>query len=249
MAYRIVPYSRKSGGAKLLAEKLSEITGEKVLAAEPNYDDTCILWGSSKYEMKTLQPTDAINIAKNKLRTFEKLKEANISIPDFTTDKTLAEGWIFSGITVLARTLLNAAEGRGIVVCSNLPLPPAPLYVKLIKKMKEFRVHVVAGEVIDLQEKRRRNGVRQDDGNRIDGTIRNIGNDWVFCRNNIVEPAGLRQLGVDAVKACGLLFGAVDIIWNRRRNQLYVLEINTSPGLCPSTATSYATAFAKLPKR
>jgi glutathione synthase/RimK-type ligase-like ATP-grasp enzyme len=194
-----------------------------------------------------MQPSAGINVAKNKLNTFKALQAAKVSIPEFTTDKATAENWVRAGTTVLARTKLNASEGRGIVICKELPLVDAPLYVKLIKKKKEFRVHVMNGQVIDLQEKRRRNGVRQPDGKLIDGTIRNIGHDWVFCRENIVEPAGLREIGIAAVRACGLMFGAVDVIWNEYHNRLYALEVNTAPGLCESTATSYARALLALP--
>ena len=246
--FRIVPYKKSSESAKLLAEKLTAMTGKRVISGNPSLDHRNILWGCSSVDMETSQPTKAVSIAQNKLRTLTKLKEANISIPEFTTVKATAEGWVRNGQTVLARTMLNASEGRGIVVCDKLPMTAAPLYVKLIKKKKEFRVHVMNGQVIDLQEKRRRNGIRQADGRRIDGTIRNIGNDWVFCRDGIVEPRGLREIGIAAVKAVGLLFGAVDIIFNEYHNKLYVLEVNTAPGLTDSTAESYARAIVALPK-
>lgn len=245
--FRIVPYKQTSESAKLLAKKLSELSGVQVISGPASFDYRNVLWGSSGTTMATMQPTAGINIAKNKLNTFRALKVANVAHPDWTVEKATAEGWIRAGSTVLARTKLNASEGRGIVICKVLPLPEAPLYVKLIKKKKEFRVHVLNGQVIDLQEKRRRNGVRQADGQPIDGTIRNIGNDWVFCRGNIVEPTGLRDLGVAAVRACGLMFGAVDVIWNEYHNRLYALEVNTAPGLCESTATSYARALLALP--
>ena len=245
--YRIVPYKQTSGSAKLLAVKLTELSGVQMVSGPPSFDYRNVLWGSSGTNMATMQPTAGINIAKNKLNTFRALKTANVSIPDFTTEKATAEGWVRAGTTVLARTKLNASEGRGIVICKELPLPEAPLYVKLVKKKKEFRVHVFNGQVIALQEKRRRNGVRQANGQLIDGTIRNIGNDWVFCRNNIVEPTGLRDIGIAAVNACGLMFGAVDVIWNKYHNRLYALEVNTAPGLCESTATSYARALLALP--
>jgi len=246
--FRIVPYKKTSESAKLLAKKISDLVGTKIVSGSPSYDHRNILWGSSNVNMTSMQPTAAINIAKNKLSTFNKLKEANISIPDFTTSKEIAENWIQSGVTVLARQKLNASEGRGIVVSTTLPLVDAPLYVKLIKKKKEFRVHVLNGQVIDVQEKRRRNGIRDENGKRPNGMVRNIGNNWVFCRNNITEPDGLRDLGIAAVKACGLLFGAVDIIYNQHYNKLYVLEINTAPGLCETTATKYAEGLVNLPK-
>ncbi len=108
-----------------------------------------------------------------------------------------------------------------------------------MKKKKEFRVHVVNGSVIDVQQKKKRNGVETT------SLIRNLANGWIFAHEGVVEPAGLREMGVAAVAAVGLAFGAVDIIWNEKQNQCYVLEINTAPGLCQTTCDKYADAFAR----
>lgn len=242
MQFRIVPYSLTSESGLLIASKMTELAGYKVDAGNPSYDHLNLLWGSSAIQMKTLQPTEAINIAKSKLLTFNKLKEAGVSIPDFTCSKQEAEEWVRAGVTVFVRKKLNASSGRGIVVATKLPLDDAPLYVKSISKTKEFRVHVVGDQAIDLQEKRRKNGSKANE------MIRNLDNGWVFCRQNIVAPAGLQELGVSAVKAIGLLFGAVDIIFDSVGNRLYVLEVNTAPGLTNSTAVSYARAFLNLPQ-
>lgn len=246
MTYRIVPYKPSSESAKLLALKMTELGGKRVTSGNPSYDHTNILWGNSSVPLENFQSAEAIRIAKNKLHTFNKLKDTGVTIPEYTTSKTVAEGWIRDGIVVVARQKLNGSEGRGIVVCRNLPIVEAPLYVKLIDKNKEFRVHACNGVAIDVQEKRRRNGARNVDGTRPDGLIRNIDNNWVFCRNGIDEPRGLRELGVRAVQEIGLLFGAVDIIHNTRNGSLYVLEVNTAPGLCDSTAVKYAQALLAL---
>jgi len=244
--FRIVPYKRTSESAKLVAQKMTELSGRRVVSGEASLDHRNILWGNSSVPLENLQPAAAIGIAKNKLSTLDKLKSSNVSIPEYTTSKSVAEDWVRNGIVVVARKLLNGSEGRGIVLCRHLPLEDAPLYVKLVEKDKEFRVHVCNGVAIDLQEKRRKNGARNPDGTRPDGIIRNIDSNWVFCRNNIVEPPGLRVLGITAVQALGLLFGAVDVVHNTRNGSLHVLEINTAPGLCDSTATKYAQAFLNL---
>lgn len=51
----------------------------------------------------------------------------------------------------------------------------------------------------------------------------------------------LRQAGKDAVKAIGLDFGAVDIL--TKDDDVYVLEVNTAPGLGGSLPKLYADAF------
>jgi hypothetical protein len=116
-------------------------------------------------------------------------------------------------------------------------VPDAPLYVKYIPKKKEFRVHVLGGETILVQEKRMRRG----SGETINRKIRNHG-DWVFCTKDIVEPEGLREVGHAAVIATcpETLSGAADVVWNERQNRCFVLEVNSAPGLCPSSAKVYA---------
>lgn len=242
MKVRIVPYKRGSASAKLLAKTLSDKIGSPVLAGLPSRYHTNILWGYRSGVSTNLQPSYNIGTATNKLATFNRLKEAEVSIPDFTTNKTEAEKWIEEGITVFARQQINSSGGKGIVVCTELPLPPAPLYVKYIKKLQEFRVHVFNGAVIDVQEKRRKS-LATIEANEF---IRNHDNGWVFCRENIREPETLRETSIKAVQALGLLFGAVDIIYNRYHNKVYVLEVNTAPGLTDTTAHKYAESILKL---
>jgi D-alanine-D-alanine ligase-like ATP-grasp enzyme len=62
----------------------------------------------------------------------------------------------------------------------------------------------------------------------------------VFCREDIEEPADLRDVALQAVKALDLHFGAVDIIWNKKDNKCYVLEVNTAPGVEGTSTEIYA---------
>ena len=124
-----------------------------------------------------------------------------------------------------------------MVVVPPDQVPEADLYTQYVKKKKEFRVHVYADQVIFVQEKRKKNGA---DANPL---IRSHNNGWVFCTKNIDEPDGLRVLGLAAVRAVGLDFGAVDIIWNEKYNKLYALEVNSAPGLCTATTEAYANAI------
>lgn len=237
MKLRIVPYKRGSASALMLARELSNHVGYRVLSGRPLRTHKNILWGNTTIVNNSPQPANAISIAQNKLTTFNSLKLKGVSIPEFTTDKAKAVEWIMAGQIVFARQELSSYGGRGIVVCQELPLPNAPLYVKYVKSNHEFRVHVVNGAVIDIQEKRRRN---ETEANPF---IRNLDNGWVFCRQNIIEPTLLRDTAVKAVKAVGLLFGAVDILYNSDYNTIYVLEINTAPGLSDTTAKKYATSL------
>lgn len=165
-----------------------------------------------------------------KINTFEKLKSAGVSIPEFTTDKEVAKTW---DSKILARTLITACAGRGIVICDKDTLVNAKLYVKFIDKENEYRVHVFNGEVIDYSKKHTI-GEKKD--------IWNHDNGFVFVRN-IKQLDENKELAILAVKALGLRFGAVDII--RKDGKSYVLEVNTACGMCESTSSAYANAIIK----
>ena len=49
-----------------------------------------------------------------------------------------------------------------------------------------------------------------------------------------------------AIKALGLDFGAVDIIYNEAEDQHYVLEVNTAPGLEGTTLQKYTEAILEM---
>ena len=163
-------------------------------------------------------------------------------IPSFTQSKDEALEKIRSGDIIVCRQKLSAHSGEGIVIAAREDeVVNAPLYVGYIKKKKEFRVHVVFGQVADVQEKRR----RRDYEDAPNFAVRNYHTGWVYCREDIVEPDNLRGIAVRAVEALGLDFGAVDIIWNEHRNQCYVLEVNTAPGLEGTTVDSYVSALTQ----
>jgi glutathione synthase/RimK-type ligase-like ATP-grasp enzyme len=185
---------------------------------------------------------DNVALASDKLATFRALENQDgIRIPAFTTDRAVATGWLRDGINVVARTVLRGHSGAGIVLVDqkNAELPAAPLYVQYVKKQQEFRVHVAFGKVIDVQEKRQRKDYEGDTNFQ----VRNHHTGWVYCREDIKQPAELEPMAVATVARLGLDFGAVDIIYNAKSNVCYVLECNTAPGLEGTTVERYAQAF------
>lgn len=187
----------------------------------------------------------AVRVAGNKLSTFRVLEgKDGIRIPVFTTDRSVAAGWLRDGIVVVCRTNLRGHSGAGIVLAnSEDQLVSAPLYVQYVKKQKEFRVHVAFGEVIDVQEKRKRSELPEDFS--VNFQVRNHQTGWVYCREDIIEPTGLRDMACLCTASLGLDFGACDLIWNEKRNECYVLEVNTAPGLEGSTVDKYAQVFTE----
>lgn len=240
----IRPYKLGSKAAKLLANRLSQLLGYKVRRVTHNYvprrDENVINWGNSLPYLKDTEHDSNYSSkeATNKIQTFQKLQEANVSIPEWTTSKEQAVNWVGSGACVLCRKLVSSYSGLGIVVANTVDqVVNAPLYVKYKKKKKEFRAHVIFGQVVEVVEKRKKRDTVQNT------MIRNHANGWVFCRDNVVVPPDLREAAVGAVNVLGLQFGAVDLIWNEKENKSYVLEINSAPGIEGQTVNTYANAF------
>jgi glutathione synthase/RimK-type ligase-like ATP-grasp enzyme len=192
---------------------------------------------------------DAVATASNKLSTFRALENVDgVRIPVFSTDGDVAKSWLRDGIGVVCRTKLSGHSGDGIVLVTqpDQEIVQAPLYVQYVKKQKEFRVHVAFGEVIDVQEKRKKRSEDENgEGVPTNYQIRNHQTGWVYCREDITEPGSLRSMAITTVSSLGLEFGAVDLIYNEKRNEVYVLEVNTAPGLEGTTVEKYAEAFVR----
>lgn len=251
MTFRSFLYTgnRYSESGKLVARGLGipriKTEGSKY---RPRYSDVIINWGSS-----TLIPNvsfdgyinhpEKVRAAVNKLHCFEVLGGLGVSIPEYTTRFETVQALVRNGETWLARTNVTGSGGDGIVVLSgNVDIPYAPLYVQYVPKKYEVRIHVADGKAFDWQQKM--NAVGQAQQNWM---IRSHGNGFVFARNDTTIPEQYLELceqeAIAAVDALGLDFGAVDVVFNERRNKAYVLEVNTAPGLENTTLDNYVQMF------
>lgn len=178
----------------------------------------------------------------NKIEQFQRFALAGVSTPKFCTRPDDVQN--LGAKTVFARTLVNSTNGRGIVeyAVGNGEIPRAPLYTEYIPKKSEYRFHIFGGQVIDVQEKRK----KRDFGDGRNTRVRNVHNGYVYCRDGISPPDGAADLAVRAVAAVGYQYGAVDLIYNEKRNQCYVLEVNSRPGLMGTTADKYAEALINM---
>lgn len=227
-----------------------------------------INWGTSRnwnligrdgnaiaFAHRQLNRPEAVNIAANKLLAFRAFSNTGVPTVDWTEDPEVAAQWQGQLFTVVQRQILNGHSGEGIrIVEPNEPLSQAPLYTKYKKKKHEFRVHVFNGRVIDIQQKRIQivEGLPQQAPDMAmhvqpHHKVRNHQNGWVYCRDgldlNIERTGQIGQIAIRAVTALGLDFGAVDIIFNEREGNFYVLEVNTAVGLQGTTAEKYAAAI------
>lgn len=166
--------------------------------------------------------------------------------PKFTANWEVAEGWIDEGYVVVCRTILNGNSGEGIVLAETVDeLVEAPLYVRYVPKKQEYRVHVFRDGVVDVQRKARRKDVADD---QVNWKIRNHDNGFIFARGEDLGevPEDVLTQSINAVKACGLDFGAVDVIFNEKEQSAYVLEVNTAPGLSGATLDVYVERFKEI---
>lgn len=213
-----------------------------------------INWGSSKIEnpevlkCRVLNPPKVVALCSNKLSFFEALVGKGVSIPDWTTDKKVAFDWVAKGNVVCARTILNGHSAAGLVIMHKddlKSLVDAPLYTKYVPKKEEFRVHVINKKVVDVQRKALRNGWVEEHGADINYRVRNLANGFIYMRQDIKVPESVTKEAVNAVAAIGLDFGAVDVIFNEKKNQAFVLEINTAPGLEGQSIENYARGLSE----
>lgn len=220
----------------------------KLLVRQGKELSVIINWGLRDTALKRL--TDAIpadqlkpvlnakiDIAGSKVATFRALDRAGINHPYVYSCAQEAQE---SGDVYLARKD-NLMQGRGIVYCEpGSAAPIADFYVRYILRRREVRIHVWNGKVIITQRK-------------------DISPDQKICNRGagarfIVYPLGgyigpqnaiqANEMAVAAVKAVGLDFGAVDILYGENR-KLYILEINTAPAIEAQSVVSVYTNILK----
>ena len=247
MRIKVYAYNQGSRSAKALARALN---GRVLLRRGSKYrrrpEDLIINWGAADSPFngpRVANQPDAIKDASNKLTCLKTLKEAGVRVPPFWTRKQDIPDDAFP---IVCRKLLTGSGGRGIVIAENrAQLVDAPLYTKYIKKKDEYRVHLLRHPergtfVVSQQRKAKRNGADAD------FKIRNLENGFVFVRDGVNPPQDVIAQSFSAIENSGLAFGAVDVVWNERKGEAYVLEINTAPGLEGQTVEDYANAFANL---
>lgn len=252
----IYPYKMGSQSAKNLAAAMGikqiKREGSKFKGSAKK---VVINWGSSTLTEEinkcvVLNTEKAVALAGNKLSFFN-LAQGKVSIPEFTTDKQVAQTWLNEGTTVFGRTTLTGHSGAGIYELESnsnildMNLSSVKVYVKYIPKKEEYRVHVVDGKVIDVRRKALRADFNKETAN---WKIRNHNGGFIFAKDGFQAPEQVLEESLKAVECVGLVFGAVDVVWNNFRNQAYVLEVNTAPGLEGSSLDNYSKAFGDILK-
>lgn len=251
---KIFPYNLGSEGANALAKGLGVLRIKKDGNFVLRNGTTIINWGNSKFPIfrttrrnpmpmyTCLNNEGQVALAINKIEALQCLEKYGVSIPQYALTKAEANAFLNDNGIVVCRTRINAKGGAGIVLARTAEeLVDAPLYTKHIRHKHEYRVHVVGNRVIDFAQKKKRAGTEPD------VLVRSHG-DWIFARDNVVLPDDAAVQAINAVRALGLDFGAVDIGFRVKESKAYVFEVNTAPGfeIGSSTQASYVKAFQEL---
>lgn len=212
MKIRLLTTLSKSGSAKRIAQGLSTKLGYKVFrSANSRPNRTHIRYGDQK----------------GKIEQYAWFKSQAIPALEFTQSLEEAKKWA-ANCPIVCRKLTHASEGKGIVIAETAEaVVLAPVYTKYRKKKREFRVHIFKDQVVHVLEKRRKAGYDGD----ADTKVRNTANGYVFCSENVVEPQGIRELALKASKVTASDFKGVDIGYNEQKKELFVIEVNSAPGI------------------
>jgi glutathione synthase/RimK-type ligase-like ATP-grasp enzyme len=200
-----------------------------------------IRWGctDNREAYNELNGVEGINNASNKLRALQLLKDAEVSVPWFTYQNDNEDACtVGDKFPLVGRTTYHQG-GSGFNICRSFYEKnddyESTHWLELIDIFKEYRVHVFNGEAIGVSRK-------TDEGVEdriINKYTRNHANGWRFIRCDMERvPQRLKQLGIEAVGALGLDFGAVDIILSKGtestsggNRRYYVLEVNSAPSM------------------
>lgn len=222
-----------------------------------------------------LNQPEAVAVAVNKLHCLQTLQQEGVPVVPFFTDLQAALVSVEIGRGRLyARTKLTGSSGEGIELivkdddpqleetrAANFPFPVhdaaallptriagCRLFTQgIMGRRNEFRVQVVRGEAILTQKKMKRNLEERTD--QYTSLVRNVETGWIYSVNfeRVTLPMHLiEDTASAAIASLGLDFGAVDII--QRGDEVFVLEVNTAPGLGEdgSALRAYTEAFQAI---
>lgn len=230
-----------SDGARALKEALVAAGISAVIKTPANFqrpaNPTLVInWGArealpANIPGAVLNAPENLGPAQDKKRAFTLLREARFeNIPDFWTHPPTAEQRGKDIIVERVTTTGQGGEGINIKRPDQPLTPNLPLYTRYIRKEIEIRVHVVKGEAIAVQQKRRREGAQQEGDGQL---IRNYDNGWIFAVNDVNEAAAAaaKPVAIEACRLLGVDIGAVDIVIRKKDSKPFVLEVNTRPGI------------------
>lgn len=188
-----------------------------------------------------LNKASGIKSASHKFNTLQVLKDAGVNVPAFS--RTFNNDIL----PALGRKNYHARANDMQLILQPMDIKYYNIlgntfdyYVKYVPVKREYRVHIFNNNAILFNRK-----LFQEEQNKYVPFLRNHENGFIFAALEQDDVRSkLEDIGVKAVTALGLNFGAVDVIRDLN-DKYYVLEVNTAPGIS-SAYTSYAQAIDQL---
>lgn len=225
----IYVYREKSKSAQALYEAIkdegSQVTRlRRVGDASPKKGDLVVNWGACidwpYWPGVTILNKHPLG---DKLAEIQRLHKAGVPCFEFRTTKPATGTWLARRrMHYEGNDLLN--EGYG------------DFWTRKENIKKELRFHVFKGKVIQTQFKK---AVKEN----AHPWIRSWATGWDWKNGGDTTPA-MYKAAVEAVEACGLDMGAVDIGIMDGHNEFVVIEVNTAPGFDVGGVTCYKWANA-----
>ena len=239
----IFPYRNGSRSARTLADVLNGKLIKRVNSRfRPNINGRVVInWGASNVpdnvvrNERFINPVEYVRLTRNKIDTFRFFSDNDLNTVEWTTDKSVAKDWLDNDDLVVIRTNVNGHGGDGIILCEQeSDLVDAPLYTKYKKKKAEYRVHFSHSGVFLLQRKVASRGTSINEWR-----IRSYSNGFIFqneTSRGTEIPDCVTELANNVRECLNQRFSlpylcAADIIWNKREDKAYVLELNSAPGI------------------
>jgi Glutathione synthase/Ribosomal protein S6 modification enzyme (glutaminyl transferase) len=251
----IIRRTSVSDGARALKDSLNTALVPTKLSDKSTYTRPYLIvnWGGTSavggvgVGTKVLNNPEVVSVARNKLATFTKLREAGFTnLPDFWTIPPTDEQ---RGKSIILQRTVDGQSGSGIKIKRpGEALTAAPMYVRYVPKLQELRIHVMNGKAIAVQQKRKVDGREQSDDEAL---IRSHHNGWIFAVNDINHEAAeaAKPVAIEACRILGMDFGAVDIIIPKSKTPKppVFLEVNTRPGLeSPTVLGAYTNELKSM---
>lgn len=239
--FYVYPYTQHSHGSIMIAE---ELDGKRVKLTNSHYthkpENVLINWGNGNcpYPM-ALNPSSAVVKVIDKVSFFKTLQGTGLIPPcAFSLEEAKAN----LSLPIVCRTLVEAADGEGIVIADNPnQLVNAKLYTQYTDKTSEYRIHMgrtKAGAIVVICRQKKYLSDAFTGDTRI----------WTGQETKLqpIETAVPQVIAVARTafaKFPDLTFGAFDIIYNNSTGNAYVLEINSAPMMNSFTTKAYADFF------
>lgn len=254
-------YGKKTRNDKNFSSKLARLLGVPRLAPDGVFERVgynMINWGCSEYPERhqgiwAYNTPNCITEMSNKVRMFAALSRADVPCLCSTTDMGTAQEWSNGGAKVYARHKIAGHSGAGIeVTVPGANVPAAPLYTRALDgKFTEYRVHVVGGRIVCVQQKKKmgKESLAKREWDEVPeplrSEVRTYRNGWVFCVKDITPLSAIsNEVVLNAMDACGAKMGCVDLMVMNDTGLPVVIELNSAPALRSNTVCeSYVKAI------